>query len=158
MRRLLPLAALLWLAGCRASAVTPIEGVPPRPPEVAVAIPADANVLLAASEVVASAEDDQPAYVKVIVNGRESGQTATTPRSKERRWGAVLPPGNHLFKFQAWTQPLPDQWAPLADAWQPPERFIRVEPGLRTVIVLKFSDGGRRHSLQVSREPLTPLR
>jgi hypothetical protein len=152
--RHLPLLALLPALAACGGGVKPLEGGAPQPPAQVEAIPADANVLVVASEAVASQEDDHASYLKVSVDGREAGQTATAPKSREKRWGAVLPAGNHLFRFQAWSQPVPEQWAPLADAWQPPERFIRVEAGLRTVVTLKFSEGGRRHSLQVSREPL----
>jgi hypothetical protein len=160
MRRLALLAAVLLLGACRhvEEKVNPLIGPPPQPEVKPFAIPADANFEITESETVASAEDDQPAFVKVWVDGREAGQTAVFPKSKDKKWGAALPPGNHLFRFQMWVLPTPGEWTPLAEGWQPPERFIRVEQGLRTLVTLKLYEGGRRHSLQVAREPLTAPR
>jgi hypothetical protein len=161
-RVFLAVAAAAVLGGCRGAA--PIVGRPAAPApeteraaEAAIAqpppIPADANVLLTVTEAVAAPEHDLPAYVKVFVDQKPAGQTAIGPKSAPKSWGAVLEPGNHLFRFEGWMLPLPGEWTPLAVQWQPPERFIRVEAGRRTLVSLKFIDGGRRSSIQVWREP-----
>lgn len=168
---LLAFAAALALAACRSAQpraagpgavkqplVTPLIGTPPNPPVEPVVIPVTANFLVTASEAVASADQDLPAFFKVYVDNREAGQTEISPKSKEKIWGAELPVGNHLFRFQAWVLPTPGEWTPLAEGWQAPERFIRVEPGLKTLVTLKLYDGGRRHSLQIDRQPLTAPR
>lgn len=156
------LAAAILLGGCRG--VTPIVRQPatpttqsglaavstiPQPPP----IPADANAFVTVSEAVAAPEDDVPAYVKVFVDHKLVGQTVIGPKSAPKEWGAVLEPGNHLFRFEAWLLPLPGEWTPLSVQWQPAERFIRIEPGRRNRVTLKFFDGGRRSSVQVAREP-----
>ena len=161
-RTLLWALAVAVLGGCRAS--SPIAGkpaAPAAPPERGAAvvfaqpppIPADANALVTFSEAVAAPEDDIPAYAKVFIDGKLVGQTAIGPKSAPKAWGQVLEPGNHLFRFEAWLLPLPGEWAPLSVQWQPPERFIRVEPGRRTLVSLKLFDGGRRHSLEITRQP-----
>ena len=146
-------AVLLSLCGCGAH-VTPIIGPPPQPPVQAFVIPAEATFILTVSEAVGNPDEDLPSFVKVFVDGREAGRTATEPKSKERRWGEAVAPGNHLFRFEVWVQPTVGEPAPVRADWQPPERFIRVEPGQRTLVSLKFVDGGRRHALQTQREPL----
>ncbi|MDE2237057.1 MAG: hypothetical protein KGK30_04140 [Elusimicrobia bacterium] len=113
--------------------------------------------MLTASDAVASAAQDEDCYLAVFVDGKAAGQTAVALKSKEKAWGEVLPVGNHLFRFEEWVKPPSGQWTPLPADWQPTERFIRVEPGLRTVVSLKFYDAGRRHSLEISRFPLTVL-
>jgi len=161
-RLLLASAAALALAACHAKPptavkqplVTPLIGTPPNPPIEPVVIPVTANFLLTANEAVASADQDLPSFFKVYVDNKEAGQTEIAPKSKEKKWGAELALGNHLFRFQAWVLPTPGEWTPLAEGWQPPERFIRVEPGLKTLVTLKLYDGGRRHSLQIDRQPL----
>jgi hypothetical protein len=158
VRRLLAAAALAALLGaCKSGqpVVTPLIGTPPNPPVQPVVIPPTANYLFVGSEAVASADQDEAAFFKIYIDNREAGQTDIAPKSKEKKWGAVLPVGNHLFRFQAWVLPTPGEWTPMASGWQPPERFIRVEPGLKTVTTLKLYDGGRRHSLQIERQPLT---
>ena len=156
MRRLLFLAALAALFGaCKTGPiVNPLIGPPPEPPAKPFVIPVMANFELSASEAVADASADQPAFFKVYIDNKEAGQTGIEPKSKEKKWGAVLTPGNHLFRFQAWLLPLPGEWTPMAEGWQPPERFIRIEDGTRTIVTLKLYEGGRRHSLQVTRAPL----
>lgn len=150
-RALLPLA-LLALAACRGGAPTAGDGAG-RPAPPVDPVPPGANVVLVSSEAVPGPEEDVEAYVKVSVDGRDAGQTPALPKSREKRWGAVLAPGNHLFKFEVWSSTAPGSWTPLADAWQPPERFIRVDGAGRAVVTLKLSEGGRRHTLNVSREP-----
>ena len=156
MRRLLfVVAAAALLGACKTgSIVNPLIGPGPEPLSKPFVIPPMATFEFTGSESVASADADQPAFFKVYIDGKEAGQTAIAPKSKDKKWGAVLPFGNHLFRFQAWVLPLPGEWTQMAEGWQPPERFIRVEEGLKTLVTIKLYDGGRRHTLQVNREPL----
>ncbi len=149
-------AAAFLLAGCAKTIkhVSPIEGPPPQPPVVPYVVPVEANFIVTVSEAVADADEDVSAFTKVFVDGKPAGQTEIAPKSKEKKWGLALPDGNHLIRFEQWYLPLPGEWTPLGPQWQPEERFIRVERGLRTLVALKFSDGERRYSLQISREPI----
>lgn len=152
MRRALPaLAVALAAAGCAAPAVRPLlPGHVPPAPEVE--LPKAANVEVSVVEAVPGPEEDTGSYAVVYVGGREAGRVPVGPRSQERRWGFTLPPGNHLFRFEYWVLPPAGDWTRLDEQWQPPERFIRVDEKSRVAVSLKFVDGGRRHSLQVSRE------
>lgn len=154
-RLLCLVAALTAFGGCKTAQVNPLIGPPPRPEAKAFVIPPDANFVLSAAEAVATAEEDQSAFVKIFIDGKEAGQTAIAPKSKEKKWGQVLPAGNHLFRFEEWVLPLPGEWTPLREGWQPPERFIRIESGLETYVALKFYDGGRQHTLEIVRQPLS---
>ncbi len=156
MRRSTRAWIVVALAGLPAPgrSVTPIVGPPPQPAPKPFVIPPGANFLLIVSEAVAAPEDDLSSYAKVYVDGQLVGQTSTEPKSREKKWGDVLAVGNHLFRFEQWVLPFPGEWTPMQASWQPPERFVRVEPDQRTIVALKFFDGGRRHSLQVSREPV----
>lgn len=118
------------------------------------AVPSDSNFVLSVSEAVAGPEEDTPAYAKVYIDGKPAGETPKGPKSQEKKWGAHLSPGNHLFRFEYWVLPGAGDWGLLDDQWQPTERFIRIEEGGRTAVPLKFYEGGRKHSLQTSREPL----
>jgi hypothetical protein len=158
MRRLLFLLALASLFGCgtgrgpisRGPAQGQAVAPPPPPPPV---VPADANFVLTLVEAVPTPEADIQAYAVVTVDGKEQGRTQTGPKSQEKKWGAALVPGNHLFKFEVWFSTAADTWTPLASSWQPPERFIRVDGALRTTAALKLTEGGRRHAISVTREP-----
>jgi hypothetical protein len=126
-----------------------------RPPSAAAPkAVADANFELTAVEVVENAAEDGVGFVKVFVDGELSGQTQAGPRSSERRWQGRLPAGNRLLRFESWFAGPAGEPEPLAEEFQPRERFVRVEEGFRTKVQLKFSDGGRKSSLQASREPL----
>ena len=128
-------------------------GPPPEPVSKPYVIPADANVFVTVSEAVASQEEDIPAYLRIFIDGVALGQTPTEPKSKEKKWGEVVAPGNHLFRFEHWIKPIEGEWTPLAGQWQPPERFIRVDAQQRMTVALKFLENGRRFTLQVSRQP-----
>ncbi|MBI3553452.1 MAG: hypothetical protein HY077_13230 [Elusimicrobia bacterium] len=134
----------------------PVPNVVPH--EVAKPVAADANVLLLVAEAVGGPEEDLGSYTKVFVDNQPVGQTQMAPRSAQKRWGARLAPGNHLFRFEKWNLPMVGDWAALDAQWQPPERFIRMDEGTRAVVRLKFFDSGRGHNLQIAREPSsTPL-
>lgn len=161
MRRLvLPLAVAL-LAGCAHGGVqrqvTPLVGPPPQPIPPAEAKPVYTNnFVLTVSEAVADSSQDLPSQTRVYVDGKLAGQTDVSPKSHDKSWGAALPDGNHLFRFEQWVLPAIGEWAPLADQWQPRQRFIRIEPGQRTLVTLKFSANERRYGLQIARDPLPP--
>jgi hypothetical protein len=140
------------LAGCKTA--NPLIGPPPQPVQQVYVVPADANFMLVVSEAVGTPEEDIPSYVKVFVDGQPAGQTPIDAKSKEKKWGDKLRPGNRLFRFEQWIQPFQGEWTPLAAQWQPPERFIRIEANQRAMITMKFLDGGRRFTSQLSRDPL----
>lgn len=162
------LALAAALAGCASArqAAGPVPGptMPPAaslptakpviPVGAAVPIPDDANVIVQVDETVDSAEDDIASYTKIYVDNQPAGQTSIDAKSKTKRWGAKLPVGNHLFRFETWNLPPTGDWQMLDPQWQVPERFIRVEDGQRTIISLKFYDSGRKHTLEIGREPL----
>jgi hypothetical protein len=130
---------------------TAVNVIPHEPPQ---AVPSDANFVLIVSEAVGDPAQDLGSYTKVFVDNQLAGQTETGPKSADKKWGARLAPGNHLFRFEKWNLPKVGDWAALDAQWQPPERFIRVEAATRAVARLKFFDDGRGRDLQISREPL----
>lgn len=134
----------LALAGCGAQ-----RGGPPP-------VSKDANFVLSVSEVVGSPEEDVASQAKVYVDQALAGETWLGPKSREKRWGARLAPGNHLFRCEYWVQAGTAPAAALDAQWQPRERFIRVEEATRAVMTLKFLDRGLRHEVQLGREPLAP--
>lgn len=140
-------ASFLSLAACSKQTVI-------HPPAVAAPrAAADANFELSAVEVVGTPEEDTVGLVKVYVDGELAGQTQAGPRSSERRWHGKLAPGNRLLRLEQWSVGSSGEPELMADEFQPRERFVRVEEGGRTKVVLKFSDGGRKNALQVSRDP-----
>lgn len=161
MRLLLAAVLLLSACGPRTGAVRtgePGADVPtakpiiPAAPEVR--IPDDANAIVVFSEAVGDPEKDYAAYAKVYVDNAPAGQTQLDAKSKPKRWGAKLPLGNRLFRFEAWFLPPSGDWQMLDPQWQPAERFVRLLDGQRTVVTLKLLDGGIKHDLQITREPL----
>lgn len=155
---LIALALALGLSACGGFKARP----PGRPgpavdlPRPAPAIPSDANFVLSVSEAVAGPEEDIPAYLKVTVDGNRAGETPSGPKSQEKKWGARLPPGNHLFGFEYWVASSSGAWTMLDSQWQPVERFIRIEGETRTSVSLKFYEGARRHDARISRQAATP--
>ncbi len=127
----------------------PVPVVLPTPP---VPVPEDADFVLAVVDAIASSEEDVLSQAKVFMDGKPLGETHIGPKSAEKRWGMRLEPGNHLFRFEQWVFTAPASWGPLDSAWQPRERFVRIEEGSRAVLSLRFSEGGRRHTVQFARE------
>lgn len=159
-RRLVAAAALAAAAwGCAGPRPVPAPVAPLLPghvpPAAAVALAADANLVVTVTEAVAALEDDRGSRTLIFIDGEPAGRIPDGPKSQERKWGLRLPPGNHLFRFEHWVLPAEGDWAPLDAQWQPVERFIRVEEGRRTEILLKFRDEGRGHSLEITRRPLS---
>ncbi|MFA6319011.1 MAG: hypothetical protein WC943_16495 [Elusimicrobiota bacterium] len=144
---LLPLLAALLASCSRQQVVRPPA---PVPPQAVVA----ANFEVTAVEVVESAEADAVGFVKVYVDNELAGQTQAGPRSSERKWQGSLAPGNRLLRFEAWTAGPLGEPEPMPEEFQPRERFVRVEEGSLTKVLLRFTDGGRKSVLQVGREPL----
>ncbi len=129
--------------------IPPAPVVLPTPP---VPVPEDADFVLAVVDSIASSEEDMLSQTKVFMDGKPIGETHVGPKSAEKRWGMRLESGNHLFRFEQWVVTPPAAWGPLDSAWQPRERFIRIEGGSRAVLTLRFSEGGRRHTVQFARE------
>lgn len=132
-------ASFFLLAGCMSRRPLYVSG------------PAQANFELIVREVVATPEEDEPVYAEVFVDGLPAGRAGPGPRSKEKIWRSNLEEGNRLLRFELWhSSAVPAAWP--AD-YQPRERFIRVEPGFKTKVDLKFYDRSRQYDLDISREP-----
>ena len=119
------------------------------------AVPGDANFVVAVSQAVADPGEEAVSYLKVSIDGKGAGQTPAGAKSSEKKWGAHLPAGNHLFRFEYWVSTSTGgagPWSPINAQWQPTERFIRIEDKERLTVTLKFHDGGRKHSYQISRD------
>jgi hypothetical protein len=133
------------LAGC-----VPKQGQradqPPAPP-------ARHDLQVVVFEVVENAEQEGSAYAKVFVDGQPAGETPQGPRSQQKAWSGPANPGNHLIKVEYWTLQGPENWVRLDDDRQPRERFVRVEPGARSRVTVKFFDRARQNALSVSKEP-----
>lgn len=151
MKKLLPLLAVAAAACGARPVIGPSAPAPAPQPYV---VPADANLLVSISEAVGSPDEDRPTRTKVLLNGREAGETETGPRSKEKRWGLKLSPGNYLLRLEKWEENPPEQWSPLPPDWQPRERFVLVKEGMLSEVIIKFYDGGRRHDYKIERHPL----
>ena len=119
---------------------------------VPTAAPPDPNASVAVYEVVEKPEDEAAAFLKVYVDGELAGQTATGPKSQEKSWNGRLAPGNRLFKLEYWTLAGLSDWKRLEDDFQPRERFIRLEEGAKTKILIKFFDQGRKNAVTTARE------
>jgi hypothetical protein len=132
---------------------TAVNVIPHEPPK---AVPSDANFVLVVSEAVGDPSKDLGSYTKIFVDNQLAGQTETGPKSSDKKWGARLEAGNHLFRFEKWNLPTVGDWAALDSQWQPPERFIRVEAATRVTAKLKFYDDGRGRDLTITRQALTP--
>lgn len=147
MKRLLGL--FLLLSAC----ARPRPSVP-QPPPLSPGAPQEANFVVKIDEIVEKAEEEGSSYANVFVDGAQAGQTSMGPKSREKRWEGALPVGNRLVRIEYWVLPGLADWARLPDQYQPRERFVRVEPGKRTIMAVRFHDKARRHSVNVSREEM----
>ena len=153
MRRLAPLAlAALW-AGCAAPK--------PKPAPAASTVPAAAqtppaaaspNFELSSYGVVGTPEEDTLEYVQVFVDGALQGRTETAARSRPKLWLGRVSEGNHPMRFEVWDSSDGASGMRRPDDLQPGERFFRVEPGKKTRVTLKFTDGGRQSLFYVTRD------
>ncbi|MBI5624447.1 MAG: hypothetical protein HY924_11770 [Elusimicrobia bacterium] len=148
MKLSLALLSSLFLCSCNRQAV--VRPPAPEPPKAV----AEVNFELTAVEVVESAEEDAVGLVKVFVDNELAGQTQAGPRSSERRWLGALAPGNRLLRLEQWAAGPTGDPQLLPEELQPRERFVRVEEGFRTRVLVRFTDGGRKSTIQVSRDPL----
>lgn len=146
MRTGLAFCLLLLLAGCAPSREERKTPPPPAAP--------DANLTVTAYEVVEKPEDEGTAYLKVYVDGAAAGQTATGPRSQEKKWEGAVPAGNHPVRFEYWVMTSTSDFSRLADDHQPRERFLRVEDGMRTKVEVKFYDQARKNAVTTAKEPM----
>ena len=111
-----------------------------------------ANFEFSAYEVVETPAEDAREFVAVLVDGQEKGRTPVAPKSQLKSWRAELPAGNYPMRFEVWDSTDGISGARRPDELQPRERFIRIEPGQKTVVVLKFYDKGRQNYLYITRE------
>jgi hypothetical protein len=112
----------------------------------------EANFELVVDEGGVGPAEDYPVYAEVFVDKRPAGRTGAGRRSAPKRWKGNLPEGNHLMRFE-----IHDERADGASRWrddlQPRERFIRVDRGSRTKVLLHFLDRGRRYEISIERVP-----
>ncbi len=148
MRRLAALiAAALLSAGCLQSRVVGPSGPKVKP---------ESNFVLTVYEVVETPEEDVLSYTRVYIDGQFAGETTAGPKSSEKTWETRLDAGNHLVSFERWAVGAGGALEKLPEEMQARERFVRVETGKRTKVLIKFFDRGRRHVPRVTRESLFP--
>jgi hypothetical protein len=157
MKRIPFYAALILLAACAAprknaapGAAAPVplaRRAPSEPPEVK-----DPNFILVVTESVPNPDDDGISFTKVFVDGKEAGKTAVGRKSEERTLKLKLPVGNQPLRLEQWVLPAVGEWSRVDDAFQPRERFVRVEDGTIVRLELHFSDGEAANTLALSRE------
>lgn len=137
------------LAGCAASTPAPS---PAGAGAVAAPTPVPgANLEVRVSEVVERADLDALSYAKVYVDGELKGQTNIAPRSQDKSWQGVVPPGNHPVRAEMWDLPGTGDWQKPPDDAQPRERFVRVEAGGRAILAIRRHPGGR-YDFDVTRQ------
>ena len=118
--------------------------------------PANPNFVLKLREVVDSLAEDTTSYALAFIDGAGAGRTPAAPRSEEKAWSAELPEGNHLMRFEVWDSTDGVSGIVRPGSLQPRERFIRVLPGQKTEVRLRFFDRKRRHDFEITREPRAP--
>ena len=138
MKKAIVLAAILPLGACVRGPLRP-SGPP-------------ANFEFGAYEVVETASEDIREFVVVFIGGQEKGRTEMAPKSKLKSWQAELSAGNYPMRFEVWDSTDGVSGARRPDDLQPRERFIRIEPGKKTSVVLKFYDKSRQNFLYITRE------
>lgn len=144
-RRSLPFLLLACGLACAPAPKPGAVAVPPKPGD---------NLVLTVRESVDTPEEDTTTYGRIFLNGEPAGRTELSPKSAPKRWGARLPEGNQLLRFEVWDSTGSEPGDRRADDFQPRERFFRVEAGLRTLVDLKFRDKGRAYDFEVARESL----
>lgn len=147
-RKLIFLLSLCVLAGACAGHTLPppppvsVTRVPPNPPEP--------NLAVTVYEVVETPEQDGPARTRIYIDNELVGQTEGGLKSQEKKWSGRVQEGNRLLRLERSTMPRVWDWVKAPDDRQPSERFVRVLPGIRTNVRLKFYDLGREHAVEVS--------
>ena len=160
--------ALLVVAVLAAACAGPRAGAPGRPATPAVAARPlrplfveapevkDPNFVLVVTEAVPDPADDGISYTKVFVDGREAGRTEVGRKSEEHVLKLKLPAGNQPIRLEHWILPGVGDWARVDDAFQPRERFVRVEDGTIVRLELHFAEGEGSNTLALKREPAAP--
>jgi hypothetical protein len=159
MKRLTPLLILL-----AAACATPRGGVADSKPVAVPARPArplfgetaevkDPNFVLVVTEAVPDPTDDGISYTKVFVDGREAGRTEVGRKSDEHVLKLKIPVGNQPIRLEQWILPGTGDWTRVDDAFQPRERFVRVEDGAVVRVELHFAEGDGSNTLGISRAP-----
>lgn len=116
-------------------------------------IPHNANVLLISYEQLPFFALDGASYIKVYIDHHYAGRTNIAAKSSEKKWGAVLEPGKHLFRFEKWNIAPSGNWHVLASPYEPSERWLNLSGSSQTVVTLIFSGGGLKHSLNLKQTP-----
>ena len=150
MRRLVLAAALL--AACAAPNDRTASRVGEPPPRTAVAAVKDPNFILIVAETVPGTDVDGVSYTKVFVDGREMGKTEVGRKSETRALPLKLSAGNQPVRLEHWILPASGEWTRLDDAFQPRERFVRIEDGTIARLELRFAEGEASNTVTLSRE------
>lgn len=143
-------AGLLAVAAALAACAAPRPGPGPQPAESRAE---PANFELSAYEVVETPEADTLEFVQVFVGGELKGRTQAAAKSMPKLWRGNLPDGNHPMRFEVWDSSDGVSGLRRPDELQPRERFVRIEPGQKTSVALKFYDQGRQYLFYLTREP-----
>ena len=153
MRRLATLALAALGLGCAAPKPKPAVAASTAP-AVAQTPPAaaSANFELSSYEVVGTPEEDTLEYVQVFVDGQLQGRTEIAAKSRPKLWRGRLQEGNHPMRFEVWDSSDGVSGLRRPDDLQPTERFFRIEPGHKTSVTLKLTDGGRQPLFYVTRD------
>jgi hypothetical protein len=104
--------------------------------------------------VVESPEQDVLARTRIYVDNELASQIDADPKSQEKEWSVRVADGNHLLRLERWTMPRVWDWIKTPDSLQPSERFVRVRPGMKTLVRVKFYDQGTENSFAISQAPL----
>jgi hypothetical protein len=158
------LAVLVFAAACAAprggapgSASAPAAPARPSRPLFAAAPEVkDPNFILVVTEAVPDPSNDGISYTKVFVDGREAGRTEVGRKSEEHLLKLKLPAGNQPVRLEHWILPGIGDWTRLDDAFQPRERFVRIEDGTVVRVELHFSEGEGSNTLALKREAAAP--
>ena len=146
---LLPLLALAACAPQKSSPPSPLTSqIPVQTKKV------EPNFQFIEHEVVQDSKEDGISATCLYWDGNLIGQTTPGLKSREKTWEGLLPPGNHLMEFQRWFFPGDTLWVKEKKDQQPRKRFVRVIPGSKTLVSLKYSQGGKKYAFDISKKAL----
>ena len=116
-------------------------------------IPQNANILLTSYEQMSFFDEDAASYLKVYVDHLYAGRTDILAKSDQKKWGAALEPGLHLFRFEKWDIAPSGNWHMLSPQYQPSEKWLHLSSSSQTVVSIVFSDRGLKHSTTIKEIP-----
>ena len=124
------------------------------PVTVAPVIPPNANIMLVSSEQLSFFDENAASYLKVYVDHRYAGRTDIAAKSAEKKWGAALEPGRHLFRFEKWDIAPSGNWHMLSPQYQPPEQWLNLSSSSQTLIDIVFFDHGLKRTTAIKETAL----